>query len=261
MRFLSFSALLLTIATASAGPSVKVVVPQLDFPTAGYSNTSAVGVSNNGAVVGWVHDPSGLSVLFERLPGGGYATPVGFPGATATYAYGVNNSNLICGQISKGDPLVHGFFYDAATGIFTQYDVPGRVGTVVLGINDAGDFCGSTVSSAFVSRGGSLVEFAIPGAAYTEPDAINNLGQVVGSYSLTRSNQIHGFFRDADGTLTYPLDYPGAVFTQPGGLNDNGLMSGKYYLHGDGIAHGFVRQPDGRTDFLRYRGGSVRRER
>ena len=246
MRLLSFSALLLTIATASARPSVKVVVPQFDFPKGSYGDTAAVGVSNNGAVVGSVRDTAGVALLFERLPGGGYAAPVGFPNSPATYAYGVNNSNLICGWFMRG-PLAHGFLYDPATGTFSQYDVPGEVNTRLVGINDAGDTCGSTDSSAFVNRGGSLVEFAIPDADYTFPQAINNLGQVVGCYRATGTNQVHSFFRDADGTLTYPLDYPGAIYTQINGLNDNGLMSGNYNLQDDAVAHGFVRQLGGRS--------------
>ena len=226
---------------------MRVLVPQFDYPGHGYATTSAVGVSNNGAVAGWVFDPSGAAVLFERLPGSGYTATAGFPGASVTYARGVNSSNLICGQILGADAQVHGFFYDQPTGTFTQYDVPGRLGTTLAGLNDAGDFCGYTVSSGFVSIGGSLVEFTVPGAQYIYPSAVNNLGQVVGTYRLERSNQFHGFFRDADGTLTYPLDYPDAVFTDINGLNDNGLMAGNYTLHGDSIAHGFVRQADGRT--------------
>ena len=245
MRLLSFSALLLTIVTASARPSVKVVIPQLDYPNGSYHATAATGIWNNGAVVGSVRDSRGVPMLFERLPGGGFSAPVGFPEASATYPNGVNSSNLICGWFTKG-PLVHGFFYDPATGTFSQYDVPGEVG--LSGINDVGDFCGWTDSSAFVSRGGSLVEFGVPGAVYTHPTAINNLGQVVGSYQPTHSNQVHGFFRDADGTLTYPLDYPDAVITEINGLNDNGLMSGIYNLPGDTfVAHGFVRQLAGRS--------------
>ena len=140
----------------------------------------------------------------------------------------------------------HGFFYDQPTASFTQYDVPGRSGTALSGLNDAGDFCGYTDSGAFVSIGGSLVEFTVPGAEHIYPKAINNLGQVAGTYQPVRSNQFHGFFRDADGTLTYPIDFPHALFTQITGLNDNGLIAGTYTLH-DSIGHGFVRQLAGRS--------------
>lgn len=247
MRLLAFSALLLTIATAAAGPTVRVLVPQLDYPGADYTSTSTTAVSNNGTVVGWVRDPSGLAVLFERLPGSGYTTPVGFPHARATYACGVNISNLVCGWCEVADGSAHGFFYDPATATFTRYDLPDRVGTRVTGLNDAGDFCGSTDSSGFVSIGGALVEFSVPGSDLVFPVAINNLGQVVGSYRLPRSSQLHGFFRDADGTLTYPMDFPGAIYTQIMGLNDNGLIAGNYNLDDDPIAHGFVRQLQGHS--------------
>jgi hypothetical protein len=57
------------------------------------------------------------------------------------------------------------------------------------------------------------------------PQAINDLGQIAGYYD---NGADHGFFRDADGTLFYPLDYPGAKSTRIRGLNDGGLMVGDY---------------------------------
>jgi hypothetical protein len=70
-----------------------------------------------------------------------------------------------------------------------------------------------------------------------DPKGINNLGQVAGYYF---SPGQHAFFRDADGTLTYPIDFPSAASTLILGLNDRGLMVGTYNLAN--TQHGFVFQ-------------------
>jgi hypothetical protein len=126
-----------------------------------------------------------------------------------------------------------GFFYDGLT--FTQYDVPGATYTDVRGVNDTGDFCGYYSISpfgigpytAFVNIGSTLVTFTVPGANSVYAMALNNRGQVVGDYQDDR-NRYHGFFRAADGTLTYPIDAPGARVTFIDGINDKGIMVGSY---------------------------------
>ena len=72
---------------------------------------------------------------------------------------------------------------------------------------------------------------------------LNNVDQIAGRY--TYSGLIdHGFFRDADGTLTFPIDPPGSTGTFPIGINDRKLMVGRFD-DGSGITHAFVFQmPD-----------------
>ena len=167
----------------------------------------------------------------------------------STYALGVNSSNLVCGYyLDTPGGTDHGVFYDGTA--FTQYDAPGATSTRVTGINDTGDFCGDYVDAnsgeqiAFTNTGGTLVTFAIPGATFLSPAGINNLGQVVGSYNDGAVRRTYGFFRDADGTLTYPLHHSGSTQTFINGINDEGLMVGDY-VNRDG-QHSFVlRSPFG----------------
>lgn len=124
--------------------------------------------------------------------------------------------------------------------------------TNVYGENDAGDFVGlgiddQYVITPFISVGGVIATFSLPGINDVVPRAINNLGQVAGYYT-DGSFQQHGFFRDADGSLTYPIDFPGSTTTEIFGLNDRGLMVGSYNIAG--TQHAFVLQNG--TRFISY---------
>ena len=115
--------------------------------------------------------------------------------------------------------------------------------TLVEGENDAGDFVGLAIDAQgvrtnFISVAGVITTFTIPGSTDVSPTCINNLGQVAGHY--TAGNQ-HGFFRDTDGTLTYPIDYPvTGAGTDILGLNGQGLMVGTYFP--SGVLPAFVLQ-------------------
>jgi hypothetical protein len=127
------------------------------------------------------------------------------------------------------------------------------VDTYVEGENDMGDFVGVAIDAQgvhteFISLGGVITTFTIPGISDVSPTGINNLGQVAGHYSS--GNLEHGFFRDTDGTLTYPIDYPvSGASTEILGLNDQGLMVGTYNTPGSN-QHAFVLQ--NRTNFISY---------
>jgi uncharacterized membrane protein len=80
-----------------------------------------------------------------------------------------------------------------------------------------------------------------PGAANSGAGAINNMGQVIGSYGpdfQPYAPGIHGF--RLSGTAFKTLDYPGAVTTYPNGINKNGAVVGSYTLEQSGLPyHGF----------------------
>jgi hypothetical protein len=240
------SSLLFSAALASATPTVQLVVPTLDYPGDNYHSTIARGVANNGTIVGTVDDATpGNRLGFERFPDGSFSPPFAFPGWPGTSPRAVNNSNLICGSVTGSfGTLPHGFFYDGET--FTQYDLPGTTTTSLTGLNDAGDFCGYSTTNgtagttAFVNIGGATVIITLPGVTDVYPQGVNNLGQVAGYY-LDPNNRLHyhGFFRDTDGTLTFPPDQAHSSSTQIFGLNDSGLLAG-VGLSRNNISHGFV---------------------
>jgi len=58
-----------------------------------------------------------------------------------------------------------------------------------------------------------------------------------------RPGVTHGYLREADGTLTFPIDYPGAVDTHLFGINDKGWMVGDF-VDTEGVTHGlFLSSP------------------
>ncbi len=227
----------LTIAAAFAGPRTFQLVSIYDYHYPGYPSSTTFGgaIANNGNVVGVFTSPhlSGTQ-SFERFANGRFSAPIIFPAApgTVTFAEGINSAGLICGYFSPPNEI-HGFFYDGQT--YTQYDVPGADDTFLFGLNDAGDFIGyyytGNTQTAFVSVAGTITPIEIPGVSIVSPSAINNFGQIIGVYlDPVNPALTHGFLRDADGTLIYPLDYlsydsPGG-YTVFHGINNQRRISG-----------------------------------
>ena len=123
-----------------------------------------------------------------------------------------------------------------------------------LGINNAGDFVGSVILSdgtqpAFVSLGGTVTTFA---RAPTQPPLwlinLNTSNQITGYY-IDAAAATHGYLRESDGTLTFPIDPPGSTGTILFGNNDSNWVVGRY-ADGAGVTHGlFFMTPD---DFLTF---------
>jgi serine/threonine-protein kinase len=81
----------------------------------------------------------------------------------------------------------------------------------------------------------TVIEF--PGATRTYPLEVNDVGVIVGSYTLTTASEpTHGFLL-SDGTFT-TIDVPGAVRTRPTGLNNSGAVVGDF-TDANGVVHGF----------------------
>lgn len=93
----------------------------------------------------------------------------------------------------------------------------------------------------------ALTPFAVPfpGAGSAVPEAINNLGQIVGSYS-DASGHAHGFVRHARGGFSsLDVSMPGirAGDTVARGINDFGVIVGSYAIPAEPAGrrvHGFV---------------------
>jgi len=144
---------------------------------------------------------------------------------------------------------------------FPNSTCPGAIGTAVSKVNDAGDFCGgyadpnTFASMAFASIAGTIITIDIPGAGdFVFANDINNAGEIVGSYTTQIVGEMHGFFRDAAGNVTAPIDAPGATQTDLRGINDNSVIVGNAL---DALGqHGLVLQLPSDVTTFDYSGGS-----
>jgi probable HAF family extracellular repeat protein len=175
------------------------------------------------------------------------------PGSGGSYASGINAHGVVAGGYCSGctyPQSQHGFTWDH--GIFTTIDYPGAKSTGVYGINDRGQivggFCphsavcaGSTVlnptTHAFLDDHGTFKQLDYPGNTVTQANAINNAGQIVGTYATAQG--LHSFLYQ-NGVYTN-IDDPNAVWTNATAINNHGVAGG-YYQDGQLNTHGFLYQ-------------------
>jgi len=236
-----------TFAQQAASSGSIEVITTFDYPGAG-NQTLPQKINERGDVVGVFLDSNGVTRAFVRFSDGSYSDPIVDPNDTVgfTEGRGINNSRIVNGDYVASDGNVHSFFLSNDT--FTEYDVPGTVQTNLLSLNDAGDFTGafdpdgSGIFQAFVSIDGTLTSWSIPGAIGTFAYEINNSNQLTVGYYLDSSALLHGYFRDANGALQFPIDPTGSTATVLFGLNGKNWVVGRY---GDssGATHGLFFLP------------------
>jgi hypothetical protein len=221
------------------------VITTFDYPGTG-NLTLPQKINERGDIVGEFIDSNGVTRGFVRFSDGSFSAPIVDPNDTVgfTEGRGINNSRTVCGDYVGGDNELHSFFL--SNGTFTEYDVPGALETNLLSINDAGDFTGgfdpdgSGIFQAFVSVGGTLTSFSVPGAASTFAYETNNSNQLVVGYYIL--GVLHGYYRDANGALHFPIDPSGSVATVLFGLNDRNWVVGRY-ADASGVTHGLFFVP------------------
>src|SRR3989475_5187218 len=225
---------------ASSSGSIEVIMT-FDYPGAGNS-TLPQKINERGDVVGVFIDSNGVTRAFVRFSDGSFSDPIVDPNDTVgfTEGRGINHSRTVCGDYASSDGNSHGFFLSGGT--FTEYVVPGAVSTSVLGINDVADFTGSFsygsgIFQGFVSVGGTMTSFSVPGALQTLAYEINNSNQLVVGYYIDSSGIPHGYFRDANGALHFPIDPSGSTATILFGDNDRNWVVGRY-ADSAGVTHG-----------------------
>jgi hypothetical protein len=232
-----------------AAPPTITILTTFDYPGTGNS-TTAYGINLRGDIAGDYLDASNVRRGFIRLSNGSFSAPIVEPNDTANFTRGrgINNARTIDGDFfNVADNAFHGFILSG--GIFTQFDIGPGLSTDLFGINDAGNFVGaygslSQVNQAFVNIAGATTVITIPGQYDAGANGINNFNQVTGTYSTSNGLLVHGFFRNSNGALTFPLDFPGATLTLPNGVNDRGWMVGRYDF-ADNVDHGFfLRLPN-----------------
>jgi len=249
-----------TFAQQAASSGSIEVITTFDYPGAG-NLTLPQKINERGDVVGEFIDSSGVTRGFVRFSDGSFSDPIVDPNDTVgfTEGRGINNSRTVAGDYVISDGTIHSFFLSGGT--FTEYDVPGAVQTNLLSINDAGDFTGgfdpdgSGVFQAFVTVAGTLTSFSVPGAAGTFAYEINNSKHLAVGYFIDGSGILHGYYRDANGALHFPIDPSGSVATVLFGLNNRNWVVGRY-ADSSGVTHGLFFVPPDRFFTFDYPGST-----
>ena len=276
--------------TATA-PSYTFV--SINVPFSGASNTKAFAINPAGDIVGRFFDGSegGKPRGFLRHADGTFAPPIDVPVPNnGTVARGINAPGDIVGKYfdSTNPNETHGFFLSTG-GAFTSFDVslsgaiPGT--TVANGLNNLGKIVGNYAAPTLVTgcgaiaipvghgflrnTAGTFTAIDFPGATGTDARAIDDSGNIVGSYftvpssnttcSLATVVNTHGFRRDPKGNYTTLDVPPGApnntlIFRN----NDAGDVAGLYTSAT--ITFGILLKdtpaPSGVADFVLFNNGN-----
>jgi uncharacterized membrane protein len=156
------------------------------------------------------------------------------PGSTDTIARAINLNGDVVGQYLDAGGVSHGFLL--RRGAFRRIDFPGASNSRATGINDRNEIVGVyTGGHGFLLREGRFTTLDLGGTS-TSPRAINNAGDIVGSYS-DAGGTVHGFLLRRRRFTR--IDYPGAIQTIANSVNGGGDIVGDYQ-DGAGVYHSFL---------------------
>jgi uncharacterized membrane protein len=200
-----------TVTTYLSGINLGVTNPKMEIVGGG---------SEGGALV----RVAGKKTITETYK------PVNYPHISGedTTANGINDAGQIVGLYVDGLGVYHG--YELSGGKYTTLNVPftGATGTSAFGINNSGEIVGQWSDAtgnfhSFSLVGGTYTAIDYPGADYTEANAINSNGDIVGAYGV--NGTFYGFLLSG-GTYT-SFSVPGAIGTGAFGINDAGDIVGE----------------------------------
>jgi hypothetical protein len=157
--------------------------------------------SNAGLIPVFKSASDGSTQSFSYRQGGSFTPLPSYPGSLATYAMQFGGGNEFVGFYSLNLLNYQGFLYNGSG--FESISDPTRPDgtTFILGINSAGTVIGFSEDSTGLNTrgvirvaGGSVEAFNLPGALESAPQAINDKGEIVGTYR--NSTGWHGFVYD-----------------------------------------------------------------
>jgi uncharacterized membrane protein len=208
------------------GTAFKDVV----FP--GAAVTLAFGINKSGTIVG-TYSPSGTSIESHgfTFKGTTYKS-FDFPGSTYTNPYNINVSGDIVGIYANANLVPHAFLLHKGT--FTSFDAPyGQVLTAPYAISKKGTIVGiyqlpqDGTNHGFVLDNGTYTQVDFPGAVSTDLNGINDVGDIVGDYTLDGSTY-HAFLLQSGTFTSFDVPFPGAPLVGATGINNNGQIIGTY---------------------------------
>ena len=214
-----FSGLALALTFSSPVLASSIQLANLETIAIPFGSlVDSVSINDQGDIAGT--SASSAAVGFIIPAQGGAPVLIDQTAAQAgTFVTGINNQDTVAGDY-LGNGLVYGFTYN--NGTYTP--VAAGPETFPTGINNHGDVTGYVASLSTGSETGFLIKngvettFSVPGfTPGTYPAAVNDSGQVVGSFNGESVRE--GFLRNPDGSLeTFGFAAQG--------INDAGIIVG-----------------------------------
>jgi uncharacterized membrane protein len=248
LRQMGFVLIFMVAAAGSDAPTLTFKFTTANVP--GALQTSSVGVSNSGVIVGQYQDKNqtyhGFMLKSKKV------TTIDDPNGTDTFCSNITPDGpiAIVGQYTNFSGNLVGFLYEK--GKFT--DIPGPTGatsSAAFGINDAGDIVGyyddSNGSHGFLLKGNQYTPLDVPGATFTFALGINGRGDIVLSWENSSGVTESSLY---NGKVYKTINVPGAADSFAEDLNNEGDIvygwfdstnkrhgalrhSGKYYKFND----------------------------
>jgi uncharacterized membrane protein len=249
-----FLTLATTVLTAGTGHAQGTFV-SFDGPHAGtqqYHGTFPVAISPWGGVVLMTIGDDGVAGAYVRRPNGSYLQIQPPPGGSYPSVAGINARGQVAGAYWDSQNNELGFIRNA-DGTYVTVDPPGSNGqTTIAGINDRGQVAGNAevngAATPFFWEPGNYVTFSVPGGTYPRAVAINNDGQIAGSYG-TSNYQSYGFLRKSDGTLSSFI-IAGNSSLQVNAMNNWGTIVGSSFDSNGSAGDTFLRYAGGGQKYI-----------
>ena len=223
--------LLLLVSCASA---FSQSFQYTSFQVPGSSRTAALGVNNQGQIVGdFVLNGIQSGFLYS---GGNFQT-IACPNASFTIAQGINDNGVIVGWCNPTGEA-QGFIYQ--NGSFTYLSYPGSFRTVLNGVNHLGDVVGSYQLSNYSQYGFAYSNGAFKALSAKSANGINLSETIAANVCSTNCHGIVKAKTKGGWITVQKVYYPGASSTTLGGINDNGDLSGLLQPTPTEVPHGFV---------------------
>ena len=199
--------------------SADILYIVADLGTLGGQNSRALGINNNGWIVGESNLGNGYSHAFVYKNGTmiDLGTLQNYPNSSAT---DINDNGQIVGGLSTGQGEYRAFLH--SDGVMTDLGLERGSASA---INSSGQIVGqyrplgTTATLAFLYDGGSVTGLGTFGGYYTAAYDINDAGQIVGQAEYADCSR-SGFLYDS-GTMT-----PLTAFHSASAINNNGSIGG-----------------------------------
>ncbi len=200
------------------------------------------------AKLGVVLIATGLSTAGTLPAAAATYTKIQVRHANGTHVSLINNVGQVAGQV---DDFEGPAFIRTPEGKVIRFAVDGAFVTIPRGLTDAGavggryDLPDDSIHGFLRDESGTLTAFDGPGLGAAEIAGMNAGSDIAGTYFIDENQNLGGFIRHADGTLTlFRIDdaYPASLYVT--GINRKGVVAG-YYIDTNFVSHGFLRKADG----------------